>query len=158
LLGEPELQRWVLDPERAKPYLEQISQVQESPLLLSRHQQQDRLQTIVEKAIGEIYAPEKSPSHARRMEETALHLAATGRLDAARRALAVALALKRSTQGGRGIAFCEELVRQGIAVYYQAERQQEKETAPGSLIMRPSEFSARMQAAQRQAAQRQRVR
>ncbi len=150
LLQEPELQRWLLEPERAKPYIDQISQVQESPLLLSRHQQQDRLQTIVEKAIGEIFSPEKSPSYARRIEEAALHFAATSRLDAARRALAVAFALKRNPQGGKGIAFCEELVRQSIALYYQAERQQEKETAPGSLIMKPSEFAARMQAAQRQ--------
>jgi hypothetical protein len=150
LLEEPELQRWLLDPERAKPYIDQISQVQESPLVLNRYQQQGRLQTIVEKAIGEIFSPENSKSYARRLEEATLHFAATERLDAARRALAVAFALKRNPQGGKGVVFCEELVRQSIALYYQAERQQEKEAAPGSLIMRPSEFAARMQAAQRQ--------
>ncbi len=150
LFEEPEVQRWLFDPERAKPYIDQITQVQESRLVLNRYQQQDRLQTIVEKAIAEVFSPESSKSYARRLEELALHLAASGRIEAARRALAVAFALERSTQGGKGILFCEELVRRSISLYYQAERQHEQEAAPGSLIMKPSEFAARMQAAQRQ--------
>jgi len=63
--------------------------------------------------------------------------------------MAVALALKRSERGGKGIPFCEELVRQSIALHYQEERQKEQEETPGSLIMKPAEFAARMQAAQR---------
>lgn len=149
LFEEEEFQRWLLDPERMKPYLEQISQVQESPLVLNRFQQQDRMQTIMEKALGEVFSPEGGMVYARRLEETTLHLTATGRLEAARRALAVALALKRSEHGGKGIPFCEELVRQSIALHYQVEHQHEQEEKPGSLIMRPSEFAARMQAAQR---------
>jgi hypothetical protein len=150
LLEEPELQRWLLDPERAKPYIDQISQAQDSPLVLNRYQQQDRMQTIIEKAIGELFSPENSKIYARRLEETTLHFVQSGRLDAARRALAVADALKQRAQGGKGIPFCEELVRQSIALHYQVERQQEQEERPSSLIMKPSEFAARMQAAQRQ--------
>ena len=149
LLEEPELQRWLLDLERAQPYIDQISQAQDSPLVLNRYQQQDRMQTIIEKAIGELFSLENSKVYARRLEETSLHLAKSGRLDAARRALAVAGALKQSAQGGRGIPFCEELVRQSIALHYQVERQHEQEERPSSLIMKPSEFAARMQTAQR---------
>jgi hypothetical protein len=149
LLEEPELQRWLLDPERAKPYIDQISQAQDSPLVLNRYQQQDRMQTIIEKAIGELFSPENSKVYARRLEETTLHFAKSGRLDAARRALAVADALKQRAQGGKGIPFCEELVRQSIALHYQVERQQEQEERPSSLIMKPAEFAARVQAAQR---------
>lgn len=149
LFEEPELQRWLLDPERAKPYIDQISQAQDSPLVLNRYQQQDRMQTIIAKAIGEIFSPENAKIYARRLEETALHFVTSGRLDAARRALAVAVALKRSEQGGKGIPFCEEFVRQSISLHYQVERQQEQEERPSSLIMRPAEFAARMQAAQR---------
>ncbi|MGE0681881.1 MAG: hypothetical protein AB7P69_13405 [Candidatus Binatia bacterium] len=149
LLEEPELQRWLLDSERAKPYIDQISQAQDSPLVLNRYQQQDRMQTIIEKAIGELFSLENSKVYARRLEETLLHFAQSGRLDAARRALAVAGALKQSAQGGKGIPFCEELVRQSIALYYQVERQHEQEERPSSLIMKPSEFAARVQAAQR---------
>lgn len=149
LLEEPELQRWLLDPERAQPYIDQISQAQDSPLVLNRYQQQDRMQTIIEKAISELFSPENSQVYARRLEETTLHFVKSGRLDAARRACAVASALKRSAQGGKGIPFCAELVRQSIALHYQVERQHEQEERPSSLIMKPSEFAARVQAAQR---------
>lgn len=149
LLQEPEIQRWLLEPERAHRYIDQIAQVQESPLVLNRYQQQDRMQTIIEQAIREVFSPENSKAYVRRLEETALHFFASGREEAARSALAVAFALKQSEQGGKGILFCEELVRQSIALHYHVERKQEQEAAPGSLIMKPSEFAARMQAAQR---------
>jgi hypothetical protein len=149
LLEEPEFRRWLLDHDQVHPYIDQISQAQESPLVLNRYQQQDRLQVIIEKAIAEVFSVENSQSYARRLEETVLHLTATGRLEAARRALAVARALKRSEHGGKGIPFCEELVRQSVALHYQEERQKEQQEAPGSLIMRPAEFAARMQQAQR---------
>lgn len=149
LFEEEEFQRWLLDPERMKPYLEQISQAQESPLVLNRYQQQDRMQLIMEKAVSEIFSPEGGKVYARRLQEATLYLAATGRGEAARRALAVALALPQSEHGGKGIPFCEELVRQSISLHYQVEQKHEQEEKPGSLIMRPSEFAARMQAAQR---------
>src|SRR5262249_41288079 len=69
LFEEPQFQRWLLDHEQVNPYIEQISQVQESPLVLNRFQQQDRLQTIIEKAIGEVFSAENSRSYARRLEE-----------------------------------------------------------------------------------------
>jgi hypothetical protein len=149
LFEEPQLQRWLLDHDQAHIYIDQIAQAQESPLVLNRYQQQDRVQTVIEKAISEVFSAENSRSYARRLEEATLHLVAGGRLETAKRALAVALALKRSERGGKGIPFCEELVRQSIAMHYHEERQQEQEEAQGSLIMRPAEFAARMQAAQR---------
>jgi hypothetical protein len=96
-----------------------------------------------------VFAQEQGQSYARRLEEATLYLVATGRLEAAKRALAVALALKRSGQGGKGIPFCEELIRQSIALHYQEERQKEQEETQSSLIMKPAEFAARVQAAQR---------
>ncbi len=149
LFEEPELQRWLLDHDQAHVYIDQISQAQESPLVLNRYQQQGRIQTIIDKAITEIFSAENSRSYARRLEEASLRLAANGRLEAAKRALAVALALKRGERGGKGIPFCEELVRQSIAMHYHEERQQEQEESQGSLIMKPAEFAARMQTAQR---------
>ncbi|MGH7966039.1 MAG: hypothetical protein ACRERD_30180 [Candidatus Binatia bacterium] len=149
LFEEPELQRWLLDHEQAHHYTDQITQVQDSPLVLNPHQQQDRVQTVIDKAIIEVFSGEKGQSYARRLEEAALHCAVTNRLEAAKRALAVSLALKRSEQGGKGIPFCEELVRQSIAMHYQEERQKEQEESQGSLIMKPAEFAARMQQSRR---------
>jgi len=149
LFEEPQVQRWLLDHDQAHVYIDQITQAQESPLVLNRYQQQDRIQTIMEKASAEIFSAENGPSYARRLEEVTLHLVAGGRLEAAKRALAVALALRRSERGGKGIPFCEELVRQSIAMHYHEEKQQEQEETQGSLIMKPAEFAARVQAAQR---------
>jgi len=149
LFEEPELQRWLLDHDQAHRYLDQIARVQESPLILNRHQQQDSVQEVIDKAISEVFSEENGQSYARRLEETALHLATTERIEAAKRALAVALALKRSERGGKGIPFCEELVRQSIAMHYQEEQQKVQEESRGSLIMKPAEFVARMQEAQR---------
>lgn len=150
LLQEPELQLWMLDHERAHHYTDKISQVQESPLILNRLQQQDRLQTVIDGAVIEIFAGESGAAYARRLEETAFYLAATGREEAAKRAVAVSLALKHSTQGGKGIPFCEELVRQSIAMHYHEEKQHEQEESRGSLIMKPAEFAARVQASRGQ--------
>jgi len=149
LFEEPQFQRWLLDHDQAHGYIDQIAQAQESPLVLNRYQQQDRVQTIIEKAISEVFSAENSRSYARRLEEATLHLLAGGRPETAKRALAVASALKRSERGGKGIPFCEELVRQSIAMHYHEERQQEQEQTQGSLIMKPAEFAARVQAAQR---------
>ena len=149
LFEEPQFQRWLLDHDQAHVYIDQISQAQESPLVLNRYQQQDRIQTIIDKAISEIFSAESGQSYARRLEEATLHLVAGGRLEAAKRALAVALALKGSERGGKGIPFCEDLVRQSIAMHYHEDKQQEQEESHGSLIMKPAEFAARVQAAQR---------
>ncbi len=146
LFQEPEIQRWFLDHERAHHYTDQIAQAQESPLILNRYQQQDRLQTVIEKAIGEIFSGVQGGAYARRLEETAVYFAATDRLDAAKRALAVALAMKQQDYSGKGIPFCEELVRQSLAMHFHEEKQHEQEQSQGSLIMKPAEFAARVQA------------
>jgi hypothetical protein len=149
LFEELELQRWILDQTQIQPYIDQITQAQESRLILNRYQQQDRVQMVIDQAIADLFSGEHGQVYARRLEETAFYFAATERPEAAKRALAVALALKRREQGGKGIPFCEDFIRQSIALYYQIEQQHEQEEARGSLIMKPAEFAARMQAAQR---------
>ena len=150
LFEEPDLQRWLLDQDQAKPYVEQLTQAQDSPLVLNKYQQQDRAQSIIDTVLAELFSGDKARTYVRRLEETAFHLAARSRLDSAKRALAVSLALKKDNPSGKGIPFCEELVRQSIAVHYHEEHQHEQESAPGSLIMKPAEFAARMQATRRQ--------
>ncbi|MBI3301518.1 MAG: hypothetical protein HYZ72_05490 [Deltaproteobacteria bacterium] len=148
-LEEQELQGWFLDKEQAGRYLEQITEARESPLILNRYQQQDRVLEIINRAVVEVFSDEGAMVYARRLEETAFYLFATGREAQARRALATALALKKSEKGGRGIPFCEELIRRSIALYYDEKEAKEKEQASG-LIMKPQEFAALMQARRRQ--------
>ena len=150
LAEEPEMQRWVFDAEQAKPYVEKISSAQESPLVLNQHQQKDRVNDVIKQAVAEVFSGESGRTYARRLEETALYFAATGRLESAQRALAVSLALQKEGASGSGIPFCEGLVQQSIGLHYTEEKQHQQEEAKGSLIMKPSEFAAQAQQAQRQ--------
>lgn len=150
LAEEPEMQRWVFDAEQAKPYVEKISSAQESPLVLNQHQQKDRVNDVIKQAVAEVFSGESGRAYARRLEETALYFAATGRLESAQRALAVSLALQKEGASGSGIPFCEGLVQQSIGLHYTEEKQHQQEESKGSLIMKPSEFAAQAQQAQRQ--------
>ncbi len=146
---EPEMQRWMFDAAQAKPYVEKIATAQGSPLVLNQHQQQDRVNDVIKQAIAEVFSGESGQVYARRLEETALYFAATGRIAPAQRALAVSLALQQEGASGSGIPFCEGLVQQSIGLHYTEEKQHQQEEAKGSLIMKPAEFTAQMQQAQR---------
>lgn len=148
LLEEPEIQRWLFDAEQAKPYIDKMTSAQESPLVLNRFQQKDRVEDVIKEAVSDLFS-DRGP-YTRRLEETAVYLAATGRTESAQRALAVSVALQSDGADSRTIPFCERLVRQGIGLHYDAEKQQERETAKTSLIMKPSEFAARSRQAPQQ--------
>ena len=150
LAEEPEMQRWLFDAEQAKPYVEKITNAQESPLVLNQHQQKDRVADVIKEAVADLFSGESGQAYARRLEEVALHLAETERLESAKRALAISLALQKEGANGSDIPFCEGLVQQSIGMHYTEEKQQEQEESKGSLIMKPSEFAARTQQAQRQ--------
>ncbi len=150
LAEEPEMQRWLFDAEQAKPYVEKITSAQESPLVLNQQQQKDRVDDVIKEAVAELFSGESGHAYARRFEEVAMYFTATGRLESAKRALAVSLALQKEGASGSGIPFCEGLVQQSIGLHYTEEKQQEQEEAKSSLIMKPSEFAARAQQAPRQ--------
>lgn len=147
---EPEMQRWVFDAEQAKPYVEKITSAQESPLVLNQHQQKDRVNDVIKQAVTEVFSGESGQVYARRLEEMALYFATTGRIASAQRALAVSFALQKEGASGSGIPFCEGLVQQSIGLHYTEEKQQQQEESKSSLIMKPSEFAAQTQQAQRQ--------
>ena len=149
LAEEPEMQRWLFDAEQAQPYVEKITSAQESPLVLNQHQQKDRVDDVIKEAVAELFSGESGHAYARRFEEVALYFAATGRLESAKRALAVSLALQKEGTSGSGIPFCEGLVQQSIGLHYTEEKQHQQEESKSSLIMKPAEFAARTQPAQR---------
>jgi hypothetical protein len=146
LLEEKEFRTWFFDVETLKPYLDEMLQVKDSPIVLSPAQQQERFRTTIEHALEELFGGERQASYARRLLLMAYVFAVTQRLDAARRTCAVALALEKSTQGGRDVPLCEQLVRTSLAAFFQMAAEQEQEQARSSLIMTPQQAAA--QAAQ----------
>jgi hypothetical protein len=145
LLDEPELHTWFFDPDTLKPYLDEVRQIRDSPLVLNQAQQQDRYRAIVERAIEELFGGEHRASWVRRLQEMAYFLDVTGRVDQAKRALAAALALEDSPRGGRDIGICEQLARTSLAAFWQAEEKREQEETRGSLVVTPQQAAREMQ-------------
>jgi len=135
LLTQPELRTWWPSPEAAAPFLEEIAAQRDSPLVLNRMQQEDRLQAVLARAAATLYPRDIV---ARRLEGTAYVLAETGRVPAARQALAVAQAL------GAGAAlddipFLRALVQQGIGTLLASEQERHQDERRGSLVVTPGE-------------------
>jgi hypothetical protein len=138
LLDQPEFATWLLERGTLQPYLTEVADARESPLLLSPTQQDERIRGIVTRALREIFSGATATAYRRRLEEMAYYLHATGRQDLAAAAAAGAAALATSAHGGEGVAFCEELTRRSFATLTAADAARARTEAEGSLIVRPS--------------------
>lgn len=65
------MQSWVVDPDRAKPLIEEMMRVQESPIFLTEAQKLDRIRDLQEKWIEENYPPPQRLRLRQRLEEMA---------------------------------------------------------------------------------------
>lgn len=117
LLDEPEFRFWILDEDWMKPYLDQAQEAQESRLVLSDIQKEERFAGIVRDAARELFSGERGSIFQRRMEDMALYLLATGRGDRAGLALAVALEIQEGNPSGLDISFLTGLVQKSLAFY-----------------------------------------
>ncbi|MGH2668360.1 MAG: hypothetical protein ACRDH5_04435 [bacterium] len=76
------------------------------------------------------------PAGQRRLGEAAHYLMKTERPEAAGRVLAVAAALGENP-GGRGVPFCEELVRRSFGLFFAREAEREREGKASSVLVTP---------------------
>jgi len=137
LLAEPEFHTWLLDRAVLGPYAAEISAARESPLVLSRPQQEERGRAIVTRALQELFGGEAGPPYRRRLEEMAYFLHATGRPALARAALASANALGASRTGGEGVPFFEELTRRSFGLLLQEDAVRARAESESSVLVRP---------------------
>jgi hypothetical protein len=145
LLEEPEFHTWFFDPAGVESYLDEMRQIRDSPLVLNPAQQEERFHALAERAIEELFGGDRRASWVRRLEEMAYFLHATARVEQAKRALAAALALEHSNQGGRGIAICEQLARSSLAAFWQMEEQRREEEARSSLVVTPQQAARELE-------------
>lgn len=111
LLEEPELRTWYPSPEAAAPFVDELAAARESPLVVSRMAQEDRMREVLRRAARALYP---SAVMARRLAGTAYVLAETGRVPAARRALAVAHVLGDVSADPLGVPLLAALVEGGV--------------------------------------------
>jgi hypothetical protein len=149
LLDEKEMRTWFFEREAALPYVRELIEVRDSPLVLNEAQQGERLNGVVAKAVEELFGGERRESWQRRLEEMAYFFHASGRAEAAKKALAVGLALGANERGGQGIPFCEQLCRTSILAYWQLEEERQKEESKSSLVVTPQQAARQAEARRR---------
>jgi hypothetical protein len=136
LLDEPEFATWWPRPDRAAGVLERIEALDASPLVLSDVQQQQRLADLLAGAREGLYPAEPT---ARWLDATGYVLAETERLDAARRALAVARLLRQAPQRADTVPLFATLVNQGVGRLLAQQRGHQGEDRRDALVMTPAE-------------------
>ncbi len=150
LLNEPELGGWIIAQGELKPYLAEVEEIRQSPLVLNQYQQEERINAVVGRAVDQLFSGERGALMRRRLEDTAYYLARTGRSNAAQWAAAAAARIRDGEALGRVPLFVQYVMRSMGMVL--SEQQEQTEQQP-RLIMTPAE-AMRAQAAARARRQR----
>jgi len=136
LLKEDEVKAFRFEQKELEPYLEEVNRANESVLVVSRSSQEDRIMGAVDKAIGELLSGERAHRLRRRLEDTALYLARTGRREQAGWAAAAAAKIREGAEL-KTIPFFRSLVQTQLGAM-MAEAAERKREEP-RLIMTPAE-------------------
>jgi hypothetical protein len=146
LMREPDIgAAYKLPPAAIKPYAGEVSGLNQSTIVLSRVQQNDRVGTIVERALGELLSGEVAHCLQRHLEDTAYIFARSGKREAAGWAAAAAARIRDGADLKR-LAFFQALMRAQLGAVL-AEQKEEAREEP-RLIMTPAEAMRARQAAQ----------
>lgn len=135
LMDEAELRFWFLDEDWVTPYLSQLEEAKSSRLVLNQVQKEERLAGIVRDAVKAVCADEIGRVLQRRMEDMALYFLETGRDDAARLSLAVAIQIGAGDPGPLDISFLTGLVQKSFGFYLS--QQKTKQADEPSFIVKP---------------------
>jgi len=145
LMRDPDVAAFRLPPNATKPYADEIAGLRDSMIVLSRMQQEDRVNMVVERAIGELLVGEAMRRLRRHLEDTAYFFLRTGRRSLAGPIAAAAARLRDSVDVKRQ-PFFQALMRAQLGAIL-AEKQEAAQEEP-RLIMTPAEMMRARQAAQ----------
>jgi len=137
LLEEPELRGWYPTPEAAAPFVEEIAAVRESPLVLSRMAQEERVRDVLRRAATSLFPPAVL---ARRLEGTAYVLAESGRAPAARAALAIAQLVRARPADVLEIPLVATLVERAVGTLLAESTAREEEARRDNLVVTPGQL------------------
>lgn len=143
LMREPELHVWIFRPDSLQQFIDASLEILASPLVLSEEQKQERLSDVAASAVAEQFGGAMQASWVRRIETLAYVLHRSGRVESARSAFAVALALEKSTDAGRGIPLLELLVRTCLSAYVEVAQTRLAKEREESLVVTPQEADER---------------
>lgn len=146
LLKEPELIEWRLTPAEIGPYVDELGRANESVIVLNEIQQRERINIIVERAVGELFSGEPGIRARRRFEDLAYYVLHSGRREAATWAAAAARQIQSGSDLKRSLFF-QSMVRTQLGAIV-AEEQQHAQQEP-RLIVTPAEAMRASDAARR---------
>jgi hypothetical protein len=155
LMKEPDIAAYKLPQEAIKPFADEMTQLQQSTLVLNRMVQEERVNAVLERAIEQLLAGDLAYRLQRRFEDTAYYFARSGKSVQAAWAVAAAAKLRDHAELKR-IAFFQLFMRAQLGTILA--EQQEKQQEQPRLIMTPAEMMRARAAAQARMAQRGRLR
>ncbi len=145
LMKAPEIAAFKLPAAAVKPFADEASSLRQSVIVLSPVAQEERVNTVVERALGELIAGDNAYRLRRRLEDTAYFLSRTGRHDQAIWAAAAAAKIRDKADLKR-IAFFQAFMRAQLGAVLAEQQEQERQEP--RLIMTPAEAIRARQAAQ----------
>jgi hypothetical protein len=128
---------WHLEEQEVKKYASQITEAQQSKIVLRPDQKEARVNAIYREALEELFPEEKRLRWKRRLEETAYVLLKTGKEDEARAALSAAIDLKNPLSPIEPNPFIWNLVLKSIQALIQTDQEKKEEQKKTSLIITP---------------------
>ncbi|HUL29806.1 MAG TPA: hypothetical protein VLZ03_05065 [Thermodesulfobacteriota bacterium] len=126
---------WRIEEEDIRPYADQISEAEESKIVLNPAQKEVRFQAIYQKALSDLFSGERKSLYQRRLEEMAYILLKLGREEEAKISLSVAMDLEKPLHPIQPNLFLYQLVIKSIFTLLTEAR--EKKSKEVSLIVKP---------------------
>jgi hypothetical protein len=153
LMREPEVAAFQLPAAAVKPFADEVSGLNQSVIVLARVQQQERINTVVERALTELLTGENSYRLRRHLEDSGYLFARSGKPQQAGWATAAAAKIRDGAELKR-VAFFQTFMRAQLGALLAEKREQERQEP--RLIMTPAEAMRARQAAQAPMRQRSR--
>jgi hypothetical protein len=155
LMKEPDIAAYKLGQEAVKPFADEVTQLQQSTLVLNRMVQEERVEGVIGRALELLLAGDPGERLRRRLEDTGYYFARTGKRTQAGWAAAAAARL-RDHADLKLVPFFQAFMRAQLGAIL-AEQQEKRQEQP-RLIMTPAEMMRARAAAQARMAQRGRLR
>jgi hypothetical protein len=145
LMQEADVGAYRLPADIIKLYADEVTNLRQSVLVLSRMQQEERVNTVVERAIDELLTGDVAYRLRRHLEDTAYFFAHSGKPEPAGWAAAAAARIRDGADLKR-VAFFQMFMRAQLGAILS--EQQEQASEEPRLIMTPAEAMRARQAAQ----------
>jgi hypothetical protein len=127
------MESWLIEPGAVKPFIKDMYQVNESPIVLTQVQRAARIREIKDKCLAKIFTAEERERLKGRLEEMGYMFLKLGQEETAKLALAAAQTVDQEVTVLRTNPVIETLLQRSLALYKDAVGERFREHAPGKM-------------------------